>query len=321
MSAVSSDQGEKRFGPVRRLFDLGMSVYKGYKEDQGVALTAALAYYALFAMGPIVLVTVSIAGFIIGEQAASGELAETLERYLGPELATAINSALTSELGAENSTTFTIVGAGFLVYGAARLFLRLQEGANLMWGVRATTKTGRRKLILSRLYLLVATLVPALLLIASFLLSSVISWLSGPLDAPVNLLMQVGERVAPALVTFVALLVVFAVLPDVRLSWRDVWLGSLLTSLALLIGTNVFGIYLTWQGSTSFYGAAGAIVALLIWTHYMALIVVIGMRFCRELYERRGNSVRPSSYAYRVEKVVLAGHGGATEDLDVEELD
>jgi membrane protein len=307
--AKGGEKGRRR--GVRGVIDLAMATYEGYKKDQGLVLSAAISYYALFAMGPLVLLTITIAGLVIGTQAASGSLSETLERYLGPELAGMVLSAITGGLGAQYATTFTAVGAGFLLYGSARLFLRLQQGANLMWGVRASGRSEPRKLIVSRLFLLVATIVPALLMVASFLFSSVISWLGGPYDAPMSWVIGVVQRVTPAAVVWMAVMVLFMMLPDVRLSLRDVWLGSLFTAIGLIIGTDLFGIYLNWDGSSSFYGAAGAILALLVWTHYMAIIIVVGMRFTRVLYERAGKQIRPASYAVQVHEVAVPGQPGA----------
>jgi membrane protein len=297
-----------RLGGVKRLFDISLATYLGYKKDQGLVLSAALAYYALFAMGPIALLTISIAGFVVGEQAASGSLSSTLDRYLGEELTDTILAALTGGLASKYATTFTLLSAGFLLYGAVRLFLRLQGGSNLMWGVRIKPRTETKKLVFSRLFLLVATIVPGLLLVASFLLSSVVSWLSGPMGPPLNIFVDAIQRAAPTVVTWLATTVLFVMLPDVRLSLRDVWRGALLTAVALIVGTDIFGIYLSWGGSSSFYGAAGAILALLLWTHYMAIIIVIGTRFTRVMYERAGKQIRPSPYAVRVEEIAYTGH-------------
>jgi membrane protein len=266
-------------------------------------LSAALAYYALFALGPLLLLSVTVAGFFLGEQRAGLQFSETLERYFGPELAGYLQAVLVSGAGNRYAVTATVVGVVFLVYGSLRLFLRLQDAFNLMWGVRVKRGVERRQLLATRTLLLVAAFVPAAVLVASFVLGSVLAWLEGPFGLEAGLATSLAERGMPALITWGALMALFRLLPDAVLGWADVWLGSLLTALGVLIGTNLFGVYLTWGGSATFYGAAGAILALLLWTHYMAVIIIAGVKLTRVLYESRGKQVRPARYAQSVREV------------------
>lgn len=283
-------------GTIQRIPVVGHAwlFYRGYTQRSGPLLSAGIAYYALFSIGPLVLLTLEVVGAVLGASIAEGELSAALSIYLGPYLAGALDAALT-ELQGSVSAAATVVGVVLFVYGATKLFLRLQASFNVLWGVRPIPGRVDSRKVASRLSAFALTLVPSALLVASFLVSTGVTWLTGLLETQGILLRQL-QILVPFVVSWIAFVVIFTVLPDVRLSWRDCWLGALFAALFSALGTRAFGVYLAWSGSQDF-GAVGSLIVLIVWVHYMAMATLLGVLLCRALYERQGRPIRPYPYA------------------------
>jgi membrane protein len=271
------------------------SLYRGYGRRNGALLSAGLAYYGLFAAGPLILLTLELAGLFVGPITAQEELSETMGQYLGPYLADLFSNIII-ELQATRSSTFVWIGAAFLIWAAIRLFMRLQVSFNIMWDVRIRSREFSFRRLLSRLVAFAFILVPTALYLVSLFLNASISWLQDLLDSP-GLLLGIAQAVIPFLVAWVALLLIYVILPDLRLSWKDCWIGALAASFCCTVGTWVFGTYLVWSGNQKYVGSVGALIAMIVWANYMAIIVLLGARLNKILYVRRGKLIQPYDYA------------------------
>jgi membrane protein len=282
---------------LRRIPVVGSALllYQGYSRRNGPLLSAGIAYYGLFALAPMMLLTLQLAGHIVGAYKAQRELREALEVYLGPNLADILSRVLT-DLQGTASTVTTIVGLGLLLYAATRLFVRLQASFNVMWDIRTSWEKSSRRRLLSRFATLGMILIPTLLLLVSLFLSAGISWLAD-LVGYTGWLLNVAQALLPFLVGWFALIVIFAILPDARISWRDCWLGALCAAVLWSVGARVFGLYLSWSTSQKYAGAIGALIALIVWVDFMAIIALLGARLNRVLYDWRGKTLRPYSFA------------------------
>lgn len=284
------------------LFGFFWALYREYSRRNGPLLSAGIAYYAIFSLGPLVMLTSHVSALVLGngQLSAQDRLAQTLQQYVGQEMA-AMLSRLATQFTGTGSYTFAIVGLVILLYAAARLFLRLQASFNTMWDVAKVAGFTRRSL-LSRVLVIGMILVPTLLLLVAVVLGTAFSWLSNLLGGA-GFLVQLAQVAIPLFVTWLALLVIFVVLPDVHLKWKDCWLTALLVAIAWTVATRVLGIYLAWSGSSKYAGTVGALVGLLFWVNIMAIITLVGVRFNRALFLWRGKELRPLSFAAVVTEV------------------
>jgi membrane protein len=286
------------------------SWYRGYSRRNGALLSAGIAYYGLFSLAPLMLLTLQITGLFIGESTAQQELSETLEAYLGPYLADSFSSVLLELQGRGSSTTLAVIGILLLIYGATKLFLRLQASFNIMWDIQVRPTRFSFRRVLSRLFAFTLVLAPTVILVVSLVLNAGISWLESITGASGPLL-GLAETIIPFLLAWGALIVIFVILPDIRISWRDCWLGALFTAVLCALGTWLFGTYLSWSTSQKYSGSVGALIALIVWVDFMAIITILGVRLNRLLYEHKGKAIRPYEYAARIRYFAADGAGRA----------
>lgn len=290
-----------------------MSLYRSYSRRNGPLLSAGIAYYGLFALAPLMLLTLNVSGYIVGSSKAQQELSEALEAYLGPKMADVL-SGVVANLQGGGSTFTTFIGAVIFLYAGTRLFLRLQVSFNVMWDIR--TKWGQRsaKRLLSRAGTFGMILIPTLLLLVSLFLSTGISWLAEALGVG-GWLLSALEALIPFLVGWVALVAIFTILPDASISWRDCWIGALGAAILWSVGARVFGAYLSWSTSQKYAGAVGALIALIVWVDFMTVIALLGARLSRLIYEWRGKTLRPYSFA-EIARPEHAGNDGDAHTSD-----
>jgi membrane protein len=279
------------------------ALYRQYSRRNGPLLSAGIAYYGIFALGPLVILTLQLSAHFLGNgpPPAPVRLADALQHYAGDEMAGMIAILLTYFTGSR-SYTFAFVGLAFLLYAAAKLFVRLQASFNTMWDVTKASSGFSWRSLLSRLLAVGMILVPTALLLVGLILGTAFSWLSNLLGGG-GFLVQLAQVVIPLLVTWLALLVIFVVLPDVHLSWKDCWFTSLLVAMAWTIATRLLGMYLAWSGSAKYVGTIGALVALLFWVNIMTIITLVGVRLNKALYLRRGKELRPLRFAALVPEI------------------
>ena len=274
------------------------SLYRGYSRRNGPLLSAGIAYYGLFSMGPLLLLTLQLTGRLLGNGPPPPEarLAPLISEYLGPDMAAVLSSVTAHFKSTAGSTTFTIVSVGILLYGATRLFVRLQASFNIMWDVRVVSRKFSFRRLLSRLLVFGLILIPTILLVVSLVLGSAITWLQNLVDGA-GILVSIAQVAIPFLIAWLGLMAIFVILPDVHLRFRDCWFTSLLISVAWSVATRVFGIYLSWTGSAKYAGAIGALIGVIFWVDVLAIITLVGVRFNRAIYVWRGKTIQPYDYA------------------------
>lgn len=253
-----------------------------WNEDNAPRLAAALAYYAMFSIAPLILFSIAVASFFVGEEAARGELFSRLEGYVGDNGASAIQALVGSAQKSERAGRMALtIGFATLLFGASGVFGQLKDSLNQIWGVKAK-RTGITGFIVNRLLASVMVLFIGLLVMGSVLLTTLISALikfAGPwLTLPPPTLHLVDLLASFALIT-VLFGVLFKTLPDVKLAWKNVLLGAIFTSILFSIGKYGIGLYIARGGMANSYGAAGSLVVLLVWVYYSALIFFLGAEF------------------------------------------
>jgi len=270
---------------------------------------AALAFYTLFSLAPLMILLITIIGAVLGEEAARGELAARISELVGPRAAEVVEDAVRGSRLDESGLLPTLLGGGALLVGATTVFAQLQSSLNEFWGVAARpSRSGLVVYVTARLASLGLVLVIGLLLLIALVISTAIAamlqfaghWM--PVPAPIVTALDVMISMAGATLLFG---MVFKILPDVHLRWPDVWLGAFVTALFFVVGRIGISLYLTHTAPDSAYGAAGSLVILLLWVYYSSLILFFGAAITQSVIRERGGQIVPKPTAVRVRREVI----------------
>ncbi len=264
-----------------------------WSEDRAPRLGAALAFYTVFALAPGLIVIIALAALLLGQEAAQGQIIDQVEGLIGVAGAQAIQAAIESARSAGGSLVATGLGALTLLFGLWGVFGELQDALNTIWGVTARPWRGVIGVVKERFWSFTLVVGIGFLLLVSLAASA---WLAavGKFFAQLSPLPVAVMETANALLSFVTITLMFAViyklLPDVRITWRDVWVGAAVTALLFTIGKSLIGLYLGRSSVASVYGAAGSLIVILLWIYYSAQVVFFGAEFTK-VYSRRFGSV------------------------------
>jgi membrane protein len=253
-------------------------------------LGAAIAYYSVFSLGPMMVIAIAIAGFVFGDASARGEVSEQLKGLLGDAGAQAVEAMLAGAGRRHNGLVAATIGAGTLLLGAIWIVVALKEALNIIWDVVAPPSAGWWSLAKGYLAALAGVLVLGFLLMASLLVTTV---LAAGATYITPYLSEASLHAMSFVLSFAMVSLLFAMmfkwLPDTGVAWGDVWLGALVTAALFEIGKVVIGLYIGKQALESTYGAAASIVIVLIWVYYNAQIVLAGAEFTRVYAEHHGS--------------------------------
>ena len=281
-----------------RILDFLREVAREWRDDDALIQGAALAYYALFAMAPLLVLIIAVAGLVLGRTAAQGRLVEQIQDLMGPEGARMVEGMIEHVSSPASGIAATLGSLATILLGASGVVGQLRTSLNRIWGVRAT-QGGVRGMMRQRLAALGLIVGIGVLMLVSVTLSAVLSAVREVLATHVPLLSRLLPAANFALSFLLATALfgmIYRVLPDVDLGWGDVILGAAVTALLFTIGKSLVGLYLGRAGVTSVYGAAGALVLVLLWVYYSAQILLLGAEFT-EVYSRRYGSRRALSPA------------------------
>jgi membrane protein len=250
---------------------------------------AALSYYSVFSIGPLILIAVAIAGLIFGREAVQGQVTSSLQGLLGENGASAINGMLQSADKPKQGIVATIFGVVTLVFAAVGVVVQLKDAFNTVWEVEPSKVGGIWGFVRTYILSLAGVLSLGFLLLISMLLTTALAAFGKYFGSA---LPEVGLQVAGFLVSFIVIALLFALmfkwLPDAPVRWSDVWLGAILTAALFEIGKFLIGLYIGKQGLESTYGAASSLVVILIWVYYSAQIVLLGAEFTNVRAKQRG---------------------------------
>jgi membrane protein len=275
---------------LKALFDLLKQAFQQFGEDKVPRLGAALAYYTVFSLAPLLVVLISIVGLVYGQQAAQGQIAGQIEGAVGPDAANTIQTMVGSTADKQGSGIVgTVVGVVTLVLGAAGLFGQLKDALNTVWNVEPPPSQGILGYVRSQFLSFTAVLGTGFLLLVSMVLSALLNAFSGYLASIVpglDVLLQVANNLVSFGIVTLLFAMIYKILPDAEIEWRDVWIGAAITALLFVVGKFLIGLYLGYSAPASAYGAAGSLVVLLLWVYYSAQILLFGA----ELTQVQANS-------------------------------
>ena len=244
---------------------------------------AALAYYTIFSLSPLLLIVVSVAGLVFGQDAARGEIAQQLGALMGSSGANAIQDLLVSVRHPEQGVAATVLGVLLLLVGATTVFGELQDALDRIWRVPARVQvSGWLHLLRTRLLSFGMILAIGFLLVVSLVASTALDALGrwwGPMLAGWYVLAVVVDAAVAFVLVAAMFAMIYKVMPRSRVIWKDVWIGALFTAVLFNLGKSLIGIYVGRSGITSAFGAAGSLVVVLVWVYYSAQIFLIGAQF------------------------------------------
>lgn len=284
------------------------AAFDGWWKHNCLRLGAALAYYSVFSLGPLLILVTAICGFAYGEEAAHGQLFGQIRQLIGDDGAAALQSLLASAKSPANNVLASIIGFVTLLVGATGVFAELKDSLNLIWDVKPKEESGLWSFARTRLMSFAMILAIGFLLLVSLVVSAALAavskYVGEVLPVPVWVFSTLAFFVSLAMIT-VLFAMLFKVLPDTHVNWRDVWMGAGLTSLLFTIGKTVIGLYLGKSSVASAYGAAGSVVIVLLWTYYSSQILFFGAEFSA-VYSRKLGSKKTEIRASSTIKPELA---------------
>ncbi|MDH6067960.1 YihY/virulence factor BrkB family protein [Chrysosporum ovalisporum APH033B] len=274
---------------LKTIWILLRETFKQWSEVQASRLAAALAYYTIFSLAPLLIIVIAIAGAAFGEEAARGEIVRQIEDLVGRDGAQFLEIAIKNARTPQTGTIASIISVVVLLLGATGVFAELQNSLNTIWNVKAKPGRGIIKIIRQRFLSFAMILGIGFLLLVSLIISAgltaVITYFSSTLTG-IDSIWQMANFILSFIINTVIFALIFKVLPDVKITWSDVFIGAVITSFLFAIGKFLLGEYIGRSTLGSAYGAAGSLVVIIAWVYYAAQILFFGAAFT-QVYARR----------------------------------
>lgn len=270
-------------------------------EAEPFQLAAALSYYTLFSLAPLLLIAIGVAGLVFGREAAQNQIVETLQGMIGQDSAKAVQEMIqASSEKPKTGMLSTIIGFVALLFGAGGVVGQLQTSLNKMWEVTPKPGQGIWGFLRQRFFSFAMVLAIGFLLLVSLVVTAVLSSFTSMLSSFLGDATLVAHAI-DILVSFGFVTLLFALIykyvPDVEIQWRDVWVGAALTSILFTVGKYLIGLYIGTSGVGSTFGAAGSLITILVWVYYSSLIFFLGAEFTRVYATQYGSGVAPAENA------------------------
>ncbi len=274
---------------------------KAWNADNVFKHSAAVSFYTLFSLAPVTVIALAVAGFFLGRDTAARQLELQVTQLVGAASAKAVLSAAEASQAANDSPWAAAAGLGLVLFGATTVFGQLQDSMNTLWGVRARpSKSGWAVLLLHRLVSFAMVLTLAFLLLVSLVLTTALTSATGRLVGENPALLKAVDLAGSLVVITILFTLLFKVMPDVRLRWKDAGLGAAVTAVLFTAGRYLIALYLGHSTVASIYGAAGSLVALLVWVYYSCAILFFGVEFIRSYRHAHRLPVQPKETAVQV---------------------
>jgi membrane protein len=294
-----------RIAYLKRLWKILVATFMGFINDNGLKLSASLAYYTIFSLAPLLVLILALIGIFLRDASNRELLYVQIQHYVGLQASDQIKGIIKSYAINGKGGVALITGIGILLVGASSMFVEIQDSLNIIWRVKAKPKKGWLKLLQNRFlsFSLIASL--GFLLLVSLLVNIVITALSNKIDhffPGVEIIITLVNLAITLVVITVLFGIIFKVLPDVKISWKDVRSGAFFTALLFMLGQYLIGLYIQNFANSSAYGAAGSLIVILLWIYYTSAILYIGAEFTQVYAEASGSRIEPAEYAVAVKQ-------------------
>lgn len=280
-----------------------------FNDDNAIKLSAALSYYTIFALPPLLIIIITICGFFFGEEAVTGELYGQINRLVGNEAAIQIQDAIKNVQLSDSNVFVTIFGVVMLLIGASGVFAEIQSSINFIWGLRAKPNKGLKKFIQNRIMSFSMIVSVGFLMLVSLMVNATLDLLNSRLkiyleDSTVYLFYVLNLIIVLASITLL-FAIIFRTLPDGIIKWKDAFIGAGCTAVLFMIGKFAIGFYLGNSTIASVYGAAGSIIIILVWVYYSAIILYFGAEFTKVYAKSFGGQIAPNEYSVEIKKEIF----------------
>lgn len=292
---------------LKKVWKVLAATFTGFINDNGLKLSASLAFYTVFSIAPLLILIMSLAGlFLGGNDEVTRSIFPQITRIVGADAANQIESMLHNLQLSGKSGTAVVIGIATLLIGASSMFVEIQDSLNIIWRVKAKPKRGWVKLITNRFLSFSLIISLGFLLLVSLIINLLVLALSERLQHFMPEITLTLLNIINVGITFIVIAVLFGImfkfLPDVKIKWRDVRSGAFFTALLFLLGKYLIGLYIQRFANSSIYGAAGSIILILLWIYYTAAILYIGAEFTQVYAEAIGSRIEPAEYAVAVKQ-------------------
>jgi membrane protein len=280
-----------------------------FLDDNAIKLSAALAYYTIFALPPLLIIIITICGFFFGEEAVTGQLYGQIDGLVGRDAAIQIQGAIKNVELSGSNVFVTIFGVIMLLMGASGVFAEIQSSINYIWGLRAKPNKGLKKFIQNRIMSFSMIVSLGFLLIVSLMVNTVLDMVNSRLklyfpESTVYLFYVLNSIIVLGIITLL-FAIIFRTLPDGKIKWRDACLGAACTAVLFMIGKFVIGYYLGNSTIGSIYGAAGSVIIILVWVYYSSIILYFGAEFTKVYAKKYGGDISPNEYSVEIKKEIF----------------
>ncbi len=281
--------------------------FKDFSDLKVVRLSAALAYYTIFSIAPMLIVIITLCDIFFGRQAIEGRIYAQIKSFVGSDAALEIQQLIKNATISKDITWASVIGVVALIFAATSIFAEIQDSINYIWRLKAKPRKGWLKIILNRLLSFSMVVTLGFILMVSLVLNAV-------MDALVGRLVEIFPQIAVYAAYGINLLLTFAttsflfgiifkVLPDAKIKWNDVRVGAITTAGLFMLGKFAIGYYLGKSTISSSYGAAGSLIIILLWVYYSAIILYFGATFTRVYAQFTNSHIYPSEYAVWIQQV------------------
>lgn len=299
--------GMKKKITVKGIWEVIKNTFSGFLEDKVLKLSASLAYYTVFSMGPLLIVILYLCGLFLEREAIEGTIYNQLRGFIGVDAAEQIQEIIKNASIGDKGNIAAIIGIITLLFGATTVFAEIQDSINSIWNLKAKPKAGWWKLVQDRLLSFGVIVSLGFLLLVSLGVTAIVEGLNNSLKASFPDVTVTVFYVVNLVITFTVVTILFAVifkvLPDARLKWRDIISGAIVTAILFMIGKFAISFYISKSDIGTTYGAAGSLVILLLWIYYSAAILYFGAEFTKAYAIKYGAAIHPNKYAVIANKI------------------
>lgn len=279
----------------------------GFNENHVFKLSGSLAYFTVFSIGPMLIVIIFLADLFYGREAVEGTIYGEIKSFVGPEVAVQIQEIIKNATISGRGTVTAIIGFITLIIGTTTVFAEIQDSINFIWNLKTKPEKGWIKIILNRLLSFSIVVGLAFLLLVSLIINGIMEAFGDHLatvfpDMAITVLYIINLILTFIVITFL-FAIIYKVLPDAKIKWKDVMIGAIVTALLFMLGKFGITYYIGSSNIESTYGAAGSLIILLLWVYYSAIILYFGAEFTKAYAVHFGTRIYPSSYAVWIKHI------------------
>jgi membrane protein len=310
---------------LKEVWELIKDTFNGFSNDKVGTMSGGLAYATVFSMGPLFVVLISLCGVFFGREAIEGKIYRILENFVGKDTAVQLQHIIANAYVSNKSTVAATIGVITLIVGATSVFGVIQDSINSIWGLKAKPKNGLWKMIQNRFLSFSIIISLGFILLVSLVVTGLVEMLNNRLlsifPAMAVIVFYILNLILTLGISTLIFAMIFKILPDANVKWKDVTLGAFITACLFLAGKFGISIYVAQSKVGTTFGAAGSLVVLLIWVYYSSMILYIGAEFTKAYAVKYGSKIYPNDYAVTVQVVAVETGDKSIQRNEVDKKD